>query len=280
MASLRKSKNPLRERLGSEFFASIPDLPGVYFMRNAMGKVVYVGKAKSLRKRLRSYCTAKQGSVGRNILRLIEEVARIDWETHVSEPAAFTRELELIRALLPRYNIADKRREKYFFIGYRGPSEGRLDLRLTDDQDEAADYKLHGCYPRRRAIKEGYAALLRLLYAASFVGERFQFPARLARSSPAYDFTLKLAEARRWTQLLSKFLHGQTSGLLAALFDSLLENDRIPAYVRPGLQRDLLALRDFDEACRAFRERSGLPCGLLSHRELRRLIRHSIEARP
>jgi hypothetical protein len=39
----------------------------------------------------------------------------------------------------------------------------------------------------------------------------------------------------------------------------------------------LLSLKAFDDACRAFRERSGLPCGLLSHRELRRLIRLSVD---
>ncbi len=49
---------PLVERLGKRFFRKIPARPGVYSMRDATGAVVYVGKAKNLRQRLRSYRVA------------------------------------------------------------------------------------------------------------------------------------------------------------------------------------------------------------------------------
>lgn len=49
---------PLVERLGRDFFRRLPECPGVYLMRDGTDTVVYVGKAKNLRKRLGSYRTA------------------------------------------------------------------------------------------------------------------------------------------------------------------------------------------------------------------------------
>ena len=49
---------PLVERLGNDFFRQLTDRPGVYLMQDAAGLVLYVGKAKNLRKRLGSYRVA------------------------------------------------------------------------------------------------------------------------------------------------------------------------------------------------------------------------------
>ena len=62
---------PLVERLGTEFFKELPQSAGVYVMRDMAGVTLYVGKAKSLRDRVRSYCLraasedAKTGSLMR-----------------------------------------------------------------------------------------------------------------------------------------------------------------------------------------------------------------------
>ena len=82
---------PLVERLGKKFFRKIPTRPGVYFMRDATGAVIYVGKAKNLRQRLRSYRLANPERVPRRHLRMMREVTRIDFDLCRSESAALNR---------------------------------------------------------------------------------------------------------------------------------------------------------------------------------------------
>jgi hypothetical protein len=97
---------PLVERLGRRFFRKVPAQPGVYSMRDARGEVVYVGKAKNLRQRLRSYRVANPERVSRRHLRLMHEVVRIDFDLCPTESAALIREARLLRRLKPRFNRA------------------------------------------------------------------------------------------------------------------------------------------------------------------------------
>ncbi|MDZ4820859.1 MAG: GIY-YIG nuclease family protein [Planctomycetota bacterium] len=99
-----------------------PARPGVYGMLNREGHLVYVGKAKSLRNRLISYfqTTADQQKAGR----IVDDTARIVWETLPHELAALMRELELIRRWLPRFNVQGlpgRRARAYISIG-RAPA--------------------------------------------------------------------------------------------------------------------------------------------------------------
>jgi len=280
---MRKTKtfhNPLEERLGKDFFATLPKTPGVYFMRSADGEILYVGKATNLRNRVSSYKRAKPGKVGRNIVKLLGYVDSITWEEHESEQRAYERELAIIRALVPRYNIADAWEEDYFFVGLRLNRRNELEFRLTSSEDVQDErFELHGCFPQRRLIKQGYAALLRILYAATCTSNaRFSFPAKLARPSPCYRYTLKLEEGQKWKNLISTFLHGEDSKLLSNLMNALLLSSVVPEYARPALQRDFDRLKAFDEACLATRRSLNLKSGeVTSHKSLRRAIRDSLE---
>lgn len=97
---------PLVERLGATFFRSAPECPGVYLMRDQQDTVLYVGKAKNLRKRLGSYRVANPDRVPRRHLRLLRSVARIELERCTDEASALNREAELLRSLRPRFNRA------------------------------------------------------------------------------------------------------------------------------------------------------------------------------
>src|SRR5271163_399261 len=90
---------PLVERLGADFFRQAPENPGVYLMRDAADAVLYVGKAKSLRKRLASYRVANPDRMRRRHLRLLRAVARIELQECPDEISALDRESELLREL-------------------------------------------------------------------------------------------------------------------------------------------------------------------------------------
>jgi excinuclease ABC subunit C len=80
-----------------------PDAPGVYGMVDAEGRLIYVGKSKSLRSRLVSYCSGS--SLDSKSRRIITCTRRIVWEPAPHEFVALLRELELIRRFCPRFNV-------------------------------------------------------------------------------------------------------------------------------------------------------------------------------
>src|SRR4029453_10168515 len=71
---------PLAERFGAEFFRAIPESPGVYLMSTARDGILYVGKAKNLRRRLGSYRSGTGDRLPRRLLRLVLTIERIDWD--------------------------------------------------------------------------------------------------------------------------------------------------------------------------------------------------------
>ena len=75
-------------------------------MRDARDDVVYVGKAKNLRKRLASYRVANPDRLRRRQLRLLRSVVSIDLERCLDESDALSRESQLLRNLRPRFNRA------------------------------------------------------------------------------------------------------------------------------------------------------------------------------
>jgi len=74
--------------------------------------VLYVGKARNLRKRLGSYRVANPERMPRRIVRLLHQVRRIEWDECPSEQAASEREEQLICVLAPKFNAALKVRER------------------------------------------------------------------------------------------------------------------------------------------------------------------------
>src|ERR1700691_4575130 len=97
---------PLYERLGRRFFRQSPKRPGVYLMRDAADRVLYVGKAKDLRQRLRNYRIANPDRMPRRHLRMVRQVGRIEFQFCDDESAALQRESQLLRSLKPPFNRA------------------------------------------------------------------------------------------------------------------------------------------------------------------------------
>jgi predicted GIY-YIG superfamily endonuclease len=152
---------PLVERLGREFFRRVPERPGVYLMRDAAGAVLYVGKAKDLRKRLGSYRVANPDRLARRHLRLLRAVAGIDFEECPDEASALTRESELLRTLRPRFNLAGTWPGQPRFLAWRRTGQG-LDLAVLPALQDG--WLCHG--PFGAGAVHAQAALARLLWCA------------------------------------------------------------------------------------------------------------------
>jgi DNA polymerase-3 subunit epsilon len=99
---------PLVERFGKEFFHQLPEQSGVYLMCGEREGVLYVGSAKNLKKRLAAYRVSNPERFPRRIIRLLNEVRRIEFDVCASEASARDREEQLICTLLPKFNRAGK----------------------------------------------------------------------------------------------------------------------------------------------------------------------------
>src|SRR5664280_2371068 len=91
---------------------TLPAKPGCYLMRNAEGTIIYVGKAISLKNRVRSYFHADAGH-DQKTRRLAREIAHIEWILVGSELEALILEMNLIKKHRPKYNIRLKDDKRY-----------------------------------------------------------------------------------------------------------------------------------------------------------------------
>jgi excinuclease ABC subunit C len=83
---------------------TLPTKPGCYLMKNAEGKIIYVGKAINLRARVRSYFHADSGHDSKT-RRLVREITDIEWIVVGSELEALILEMNLIKRHRPRFNV-------------------------------------------------------------------------------------------------------------------------------------------------------------------------------
>lgn len=157
---LLERPRPLRERLGDAFFRTVPACPGVYLMRDACGRVLYVGQSGNLRHRLNSYKNVRPGQAAAKLVRLAQAVESIEWQECDSPEVARLRENQLLRFHRPRFNSVNTHPEAYGYIGL-GYSDSCLRLWLTGSLESGADEELYGAFKGLRW--QGYAVLLRLL---------------------------------------------------------------------------------------------------------------------
>lgn len=263
----------LRERLGAEFFRRLPAGPGVYMMLGDSERLLYVGKAKNLRSRLRSYTRLVPGEADDRIVRMVSLVRSIRWEECRSESHALARETELLRGVRPPFNVAQTDGAELLFIALRDEGDAKRRFILT--ADVACRGVVYGCFAFAANAPDAFAALLRSLYVAQH-GRRA--PGGMMRAA-GYVMTVD----RTLRTKLQAFLSGRSAGLLAELATRIESSSDLETFVRKGALRDVDVLRHFYEAgpraTRLLRLRHGLPRGPLSTEQLERCVDSDLRAR-
>ena len=94
----------------------LPDRPGVYLLKDAQGRVLYVGKAQSLRNRVRQYWQAGRSGPALRIESAIDQVADVETTLTDTVSEALLLEANLIKRYQPRFNVRLKDDKSYPFI--------------------------------------------------------------------------------------------------------------------------------------------------------------------
>lgn len=136
--------------------AVLPDQPGCYLMKDRQGTVIYVGKAKVLKNRVRSYFT---GSHDTKTQRLVNEIEDFEYIVTSSDKEALILELTLIKKHDPKYNIRLKDNKTYPYLKITGERHPKLVITRQVKKDKG---KYFGPYPNAYAASETKKLLDRL----------------------------------------------------------------------------------------------------------------------
>src|SRR5436189_4936634 len=217
MAASTKEKPDLQKKVHE-----VPHKPGVYLMRDRFHRVIYVGKARDLRKRVSSYFLPSKISQADLKTRAMLD-AVWDFETHIvrSEAESVLLEGKLIKEYRPRYNVSF-RDDKRFLLVKIDPSEEWPRFRLARfKKDDSARY--FGPYPHAGALRQTLNFMRKkfgvLTFGRGSPTERelksatYQVPVRLSDIT-AEQYRERVAQA-------CEFLEGKSREMIAVLEDEM-----------------------------------------------------------
>ena len=138
-----KAQDHIRNKL-----ALLPDLPGCYLMKNGEGTIIYVGKAKVLKNRVRSYFT---GSHNGKTQMLVSDIRDFEYIVTGSNMEALILECNLIKGHQPRYNVLLKDDKTFPYIKITNELHPRLEVTRRVLKDKA---KYFGPYPNAYAAQQ------------------------------------------------------------------------------------------------------------------------------
>lgn len=187
--TLWELENPLKPQMAKDFFKSVPTCPGVYRLLDVNKEVLYVGKAKNLRIRVRYYKSKALMSSSRKLRELVRRVCSVDFEVCESESAALLRENELLAKLKPPYNMLNTRPEAYPYIGFR-VSESRIELKHAFELNEFDEgFEIFGAFRGTGGSLRAFNALLRQMHFWFY--PETQWPLLFVRPKSVRQFVFK-----------------------------------------------------------------------------------------
>ena len=232
---------------------NIPDEPGVYRFFDENERVIYVGKARSLKNRLNSYF---QKNVGEKTYRMIHAANRVDWTIVRSEVEALQLEFSWIKEENPQFNVQFKDDKSYPFLALTMDDEFPRLMITRRSKRKGVVY--FGPFAHAWALRTTFDVLLKLFPVRSCSNSNFERAARIKRpcllgdigkcAAPCVDRISK-QEHRALANRLSEFISDGSIDIIAEL---RLEMERASAaeeYERAGKLRDqLVALERASES--------------------------------
>ena len=157
---------------------SIPDAPGSYQFLDAEGRVIYVGKAKSLRSRLSNYF-APPATLLERTFQMVQAADRVEWIVAKNEVEAFFLEFNLIKRHQPRFNIRLKDDKSYPYLAVTLDEEWPRAMVMRGQKRKGVRY--FGPYAHAYAIRETLDLLLRTFPIRTCTNAKFDRHHRLGR---------------------------------------------------------------------------------------------------
>ena len=227
---------------------SIPDAPGAYLFRDADGRVIYAGKAISLRRRLSSYWAKPQHP---RTEAMLASARNVEWIVATTEVDALMLEYNLIKTHKPRFNIRYRDDKSYPYLALTVGEKWPRARVLRGPKRKGVRY--FGPYGHAYAIRETLDALTRVFPVRTCSNAFFDQRARARRPCLYYDIgrcagpcvpeTTGVTEERyaELVENLSQFLSGTYRPVLSSLDAQMREAAELLEFERAAKLRDQLA---------------------------------------
>ncbi|NHH92035.1 UvrABC system protein C [Bacillus sp. MB95] len=220
-----------------EKLAILPDQPGCYLMKDKYGTVIYVGKAKVLKNRVRSYFT---GSHDGKTLRLVNDIVDFEYIVTSSNLEALILEMNLIKKHDPKYNIMLKDDKGYPFIKITAEKQPRLVITRKIKKDKG---KYFGPYPNVQAANETKRLLDRIypLRKCSTMPDRPCLYYHIGQCLAPCVKEIKEEQNKQIIENITRFLNGGYEHVKTELTEKMLKASEELDFERAKEYRDQIA---------------------------------------
>lgn len=217
--------------------ALLPDQPGCYLMKDRQGTVIYVGKAKILKNRVRSYFT---GSHDGKTLRLVNEIEDFEYIITSSNIEALLLELNLIKKYDPKFNVMLKDDKSYPFIQLTNEKHPRL---LITRKVKRGKGKYFGPYPNVSAANETKKLLDRIypLRKCTALPDKVCLYYHIGQCLAPCVKVVSEAQYKEITAEITKFLNGGFEEVKNELSDKMYAASEELDFERAKEYRDKIA---------------------------------------